>query len=128
MILKRIYILPVISQRIKQNLKEIPIDENVFIDVDEDSDNEFVADDDELLLVEDDCLPLQSTRNKRKISYKSKLGDKRKALNENVSRKRAKVKTESQQNINPNSLECTICMSSFSRKDNLLRHMKNKHK
>ena len=35
--------------------------------MDEDSDNEFVADDDELLLVEYDCLPLQNTRNNRKL-------------------------------------------------------------
>ena len=100
--------LPVISQRIKQNLKEIPIDENGFIDDDDDdSYNNFVAD--QFLLVEDDYIQARTKRKRSPQSLRS------------APPKKAKVMTQS-------NLECSICTTYFSRKDNLACHMKNGHK
>ena len=44
-----------------------------------------------------------------------------------VQLKKAKMVQVPLKNKSSNSLQCEICANSFTRKDNLFRHMKNKH-
>ena len=78
------------NKRIKQNLKGINFDE--------DSEDEYVPVDDELLLLEDEsCLKKRKRKDTKTATSK-------------------KVKTD---------FDCNMCGKSFSRKDSLTRHRKN---
>ena len=96
--------LPEISKRIKQNFDGIMIDAEGNLDIDE-SDDEYLEDEDEKLLIDG------GKRNKRKA---------RQISNNNLKKQKSVS--------NDKLLDCEICGTSFTRKDNLARHLKNKHK
>ena len=94
--------LPEISKRIKQNFDGIIIDAEGNLDID-DSEDEYLED--EKLLIDG------AKRNKRKA----------KQISKNNTKKQKSVS-------NDNLLDCEICGISFTRKDKLACHLKNKHK
>ena len=119
--------LPEITQRRKQNLKDLNIDENGEILMEDDTDDEDFDSQEELLLLEEDDwvpvekLPISTRRTRATIEMEDiiETGGKRKANEQDEASKRQKT--------GPNSLQCTICDAAFTRKDNLARHVKNKH-
>ena len=100
--------LPEFSKRIQQNFKDLVINANGFVEG-EDCDDEYVnGEDTEKLLIEDEILPNFRQKRKRKTTEENEKTTK-------------KTKTSKQ------PLSCEICSVSFSRKDNLSRHVRNKH-
>ena len=93
---------------------------------DDTDDEDFDSQEELLLLEEDDWVPVEklpiSTRRTRatiEMEETIETGGKRKANEQDKAPKRQKT--------GPNSLQCTICDAAFTRKDNLARHVKNKH-
>ena len=123
--------LPEVSSRIKQNLKDL-IDENGDIHIDEESDDEFRVQEENSFLSIDDWTPTPP-RNRVLTRIRPKVTEiiekvptvqkKKRKSNEDliVSPKRTKRIPAS------NSLQCEHCSVFFTRKDNLARHLRNKH-
>ena len=121
--------LPVITQQRKQNLKDLNIDANGDIILEDDTDDEDFDSQEELLLLEEDdwvqpIKPIATRRTRATVIQPMveeilEKGRKRKADE--------KVQAPKRQKTAPYSLQCNICDVSFSRKDNLARHLKNKH-
>ena len=119
--------LPEVTGRRKQNLSDLVIDANGFIDVEDESDEDFDARNEEVV-EEDDWDNCRRTRSTRGAAVKEKesINKKRKATIEPKGlRKKARVETTIS---NKSSLQCSVCDAVFTRKDNLIRHTKNKHK
>jgi hypothetical protein len=115
--------LPVITQRRKQNLKDLNIyilDANGDIILEDDTDDEDFDSQEELLLLEEDdwvqpIKPIATRRTRATVIQPMveeilEKGRKRKADE--------KVQAPKRQNTAPNSLQCNICDVNFSRKDN----------
>ena len=124
--------LPVITQRRKQNLKDLNIDDNGDILLEDDTDDEdFNSQEELLLLEEDDWVPPEtmkpiSTRRTRAIGNQPMVMEE---ILEPERKRKAdeQVKAPKRLKTGHNSLQCHICDSNFTRKDNLSRHIKNKH-
>ena len=106
--------LPEVSKRIKQNFKDLNINEHGDILVDEDDKDE------DFVLPEIPYVPMSK-----------RLGEKRNFIE--TSRKRKAVEdvstgSKKPKNIQSSSLNCEHCEKVFTRKDNLVRHVRNKHK
>ena len=108
--------LPEITKRRKQDLRDLVMDENGDLVLDyDDKDEDFVSRD-ELLLIEEEDLGHIITSRRRKPTMK-----KRKVDEVVIPKKRQKQAETS------NVLQCKQCNLSFTRKDNLSRHVRNKH-
>ena len=119
-----------VSSCIKQNLKDL-IDENGDIHVDEESDDEFKVQEEQSFLSTDDWTPTPP-RNRVQTRIRPRVTEiiekeppvqkKKRKSNEEliVARKRTKIQAS-------NSLQCECCSVFFTRKDNLARHVRNKH-
>ena len=123
--------LPEISGRIKQNLKDL-VDENGDFHVEEGSDDEFNIQEEQSFLSTDDWTPTPprnraQTRDRPKVTEIIEkvppVQEKKRKSNEDlvVSTKRRKMDPAN------NSFQCEHCSIFFTRKDNLGRHMRNKH-
>ena len=99
--------LPVVAKRKKRNLKDLNIDYSGDIMLDDDEDDEDFEEED-----------ITFTRSSRRNHPNSR---KRKADTQVKEKKRQKVQTS---NI---PLQCLHCNLSLTRKDNLSRHIRNKH-
>ena len=96
------------------------------IDTDElDVDEDFAPNDNEHLLLVDSDYEDEETVVEETVS-KRQLTRKQKPIHNVVSPPTKRKKVDSKKSNN-STLSCDICMSTFSRKDNLLRHVKNKH-
>ena len=102
--------LPKISKRIQQNFDDLLIDDEGNIEVEE-SDDEYTEDVEKLLIEDDDDKP--NTRKRKNIQKTSA-----------VQSQRAKKQKLSE----ASAISCDICNAKFTRKDNLARHNRNKHK
>ena len=115
--------LPTITKRRKQNFSGLVIDEYGMIDTDGlDVDDDFAPNDNEHLLLEDS----DDKETVVEETVSRPLTRKRKPIHNVVSPPTKRKKVDSKKSNN-STLSCDICMSTFSRKDNLLRHVKNKH-
>ena len=101
--------LPEISKRIRQNFEGLLIDKDGNIEND-DSDEEYIEEPENIL-----DKYLINTRKRKLIDDQSK------------SDKRQKTGTRSNSK-EISTLVCDICTAAFTRKDNLARHKRNKHK
>ena len=101
--------LPEISKRIKQNFDGLVIDDDGNIEL-EDSEEEYVDEEERANKVEDNVTKV-NTRKRKLINDNSKPTKKQKTV----------------QREEGQSLVCDICKVSFTRKDNLARHKRNKH-
>ena len=115
--------LPVITQRKKPNRQELTIDANGDIISEDDTDDEDFDSQEELLLLEEDdwdqpIATRRTTVDQSMVEEIVEKGRKRKA-----DEKVQGPKTQKR----PNSLLCNICDVNFTRKDNLVRHLNNKH-
>ena len=121
--------LPTVTKRRKQHFSGLVIDEFGTIDADElDTDEDF----DEHLLQDDTEDDDDETVSEEVEESKRRTTRKRKPIQHVVSppKKKKKVETKRPEKLkkqNNSALSCDICESTFSRKDNLLRHIKNKH-
>ena len=122
--------LPIISKRRKQNFSDLLIDDNGSIDIDDDlADVDFGSSSDELLLLEDeedDTSEITVAEPIVEIARKRKKQPLLEVVSPKRSRKVAKVPEKITKNKKVN-LNCEICETTFSRKDNLSRHIRNKH-
>ena len=108
--------LPVVAKRRKQNFRDLNIDDNGDIMLDDDEDDEDFESRDEILLAEEEDITF--ARSSKRNHHNSR---KRKADTQVKEKKRQKVQTST------NTLQCSHCKLSFTRKDNLSRHIRNKH-
>ena len=106
--------LPVVTKRRRQNLHDLIIDENGEIEVDDEDDEDFSWRD-ELLMLEEEDIPSKSLRHRKPVARKRKADEKA----QEPKRQRMEKST--------NILQCLQCDVSFTRKDNLSRHIRNKH-
>ena len=108
--------LPEYSKRIKQNFNGLIMDSNGVVEAEESNDEYVASDDDddtEKLLVEDEDIPnFRNNRKRKAIEEKQKQNKKTKSTKQSGADKK---------------LSCETCSISFSRKDNLSRHIRNKH-
>ena len=117
--------LPVITKRRKQNFSDLQIDDNGIIDIDDDFDDDFISSEEELLLVEESDwetnIPETVTerRSSKRKAKTTEVAIKRKRMDKVVPEKGSKSKD--------GIFQCEVCATKFSRKDNMLRHVKNKH-
>ena len=100
--------LPEYSKRIRQNFDDLVIDDQGNIEI-EDSDAEYET---EKLLMDDED-DYQSDANTKKRKPTSTIQSK---------------KSKKQKSTSQNALSCEVCDVVFTRKDNLARHNRNKHK
>ena len=107
--------LPVVTKRRKQNFNDLVIDDNGDIQLEDVDDGEYFKSRDELLLVEEEDIPSKSLRQRKPVG-------KRKVDEQVQASKRQKM-----ENSTTNLLQCLQCEVSFTRKDNLSRHIRNKH-
>ena len=126
-----IFRLPEITERRKQNFEGLNIDADGDIEVDDDSDHDYDSkQEDELLLLEEDdwnpAEPLISTRSRRAKKQTVSLDDAIKTSNKRKVDEEIQI-TKKKQKKDDNLLECSACNSTFTRKDNLARHIRNKH-
>lgn len=112
--------LPIIPKSRKQNLKDSNIDENGDILLDEDSHDEDFNSQDELLLQEEEAY---ASHNEISVPMKTRAT---KSLVKKPTKKR-KIDQEIVVSKKLRPLHCDVCHSTFTRKDNLARHMRNKH-
>ena len=106
--------LPEFSKRIKQNFNGLVIDADGQVEIEESDDEYIASDDDEKLLIEEEDVALNQNIRKRKATE--------------TQRKPLKKQRSNTQSEEKNTLKCNVCGTAFSRKDNLSRHMRNKHK
>ena len=116
--------LPEISKRRKHDFSDLEINENGDIEVEEDIDDVYIATNDELLLLEEEDLV-------KTVEVRKRLRSKRKpevALDVKEKKKRKMVTEEREKIESKSNLNCNFCDSQYTRRDNLNRHIKNKHK
>ena len=111
--------LPEVSKRRRHDFDDLAIDEEGNINFEEE-DDEFDAHSEELLLIDDEDewskpeTPLIKTKRKATINHDEPRAKKKKTVVE--------------KNPTKSNLQCPECGQIFTRKDNLSRHVKNKHK
>ena len=121
--------LPTVTKRRKQDFSELVIDEYGTIDTDDlEADDDFTPTDDEQLLQDDDEDASEETVSEEVLDT-NRTTRKRKPIITVVSppKKRKKVEANKNETDKNSTLACDICDIIFTRKYNLIRHMKNKH-
>ena len=115
--------LPLVGKRREQNFCDLQIDTDGMIAIEDEIDDEdFTTDRDDKLLVDsdEDLSDHEATLVETVVIKNSR---KRKNEDKEEPSKRKKVV----ERTSKNNLECNLCNTKFSRKDNLARHMRNKH-
>ena len=119
--------LPIVSKRRKQNFRDLQIDVDGQIAVEDDiaNDADFTtAREDHLLLDSDEDLSDPEITIGELVAVKETRKRKVESKKEPSKRKKVEVIKEK---VSKNNLQCNLCNTMFSRKDNLARHMRNKH-
>ena len=106
--------LPLITKRRKQDFSDLLINDEGDIDVDSDEDDVYDISQEEFLNFGKKTNPTRtSSKRKQKVIETTNKPVKKRKITDNIK--------------NKNVLACDQCSSTFTRKDNLICHIRNKH-
>ena len=119
--------IPIVSKRRKQQIRDLQIDTDGIISIEDeiDDDADFTtAGEDHLLIDSDEDLSDHETTLVESVAARESRKRKFESKKETSTWKKVEIMKEKS---SKNNVQCNLCNTLFSRKDNLARHMRNKH-